>query len=78
MPYVTSIERNAEQRGLRQGTLQGIEVGLELKFGQDGLRLLPEISKISDLEILEAIQIGLRQASTIDELRSIYKDGIDS
>lgn len=36
MPYVTSIERNAEQRGLEQGLEQGLEKGLEqgLEFGR--------------------------------------------
>jgi hypothetical protein len=41
MPYITSIERRAEERGRLIGA---IELGLELKFGNDGLQLLPEIS----------------------------------
>lgn len=77
MPYVTSIERMAKeegrQEGLREGILESIELGLSQKFEEDGLQLLPEISKISDLEVLKAVQASLWQAKTLDELRPIYQ-----
>jgi hypothetical protein len=77
MPYVTSIERRAEERGRQQGlltgTLDAIGLGLELKFGSDGLRLLTEISQIHDLEALKIIQEGLRRVNSIDELRALYR-----
>ena len=72
MPYVTRIERKAEQRGLIEGLVLGIETGLELKFGSEGLQLLPEIAQISNVETLKAIQTGIKQVSSLDELRSIY------
>ena len=75
MPYVTTIERRAKQEGLVEGALNAIELGLRLKFGQDGLQLLPEISQISDLAVLQAIQSGLLQGNALDELRSIYQGG---
>jgi len=46
---------------------------LELKFGGEGLLLMPEISKIEDLDVLKAIQSGIKTAKTLDELRRIYK-----
>lgn len=46
MPYITSVERI----GIRQGLLEGIELGLELKFGSEGLGVLPKISRIQDVE----------------------------
>jgi len=52
--------------------LAGIELGLELKFGGEGLKLLPEIYKIQDVDVLRAIQEGLKTLNTITELRSIY------
>lgn len=73
MPYVTSVERIAKQEGLREGLLEGIKLGLELKFGIGGLQLLPEISQIQDTEILKAIQSGIKQASSTEELRPIYQ-----
>jgi len=39
MPYITSVERV----GMKKGLLKGIELGLEVKFGAEGLKLLPEI-----------------------------------
>ena len=68
MPYITSIERS----GIRQGLLKGISLGLKLKFGESGLNLLPEISELNDINLLEAILEGLETVSTVEELRQIY------
>jgi hypothetical protein len=68
MPYVTSVERI----GIKKGLKQGIELSLELKFGSEGLLLMPEISEINDLDVLETIMSGIKTAKTIDELRKIY------
>jgi len=72
MPYITSIERI----GIRQGLLEGIELGLELKFGDQGLGVLPEISRIHDVEQLRAILVGLKMVNTLEELRQIYQPTI--
>ena len=74
MPYLTSVERIGINKGIRQGLLEGIELGLELKFGSEGRGLLREISQIEDLEQLRAIQTGLKTVSTMEELRSIYRN----
>ena len=66
-------EQRGEQRGLRQGLLRGIEMALELRFGLDGLRLLPEITKIADVDVLNAVHKGIRQAETPDALRRLYQ-----
>ena len=91
MPYVTSVERSAIQQGITQGITQGIsqgitqgktegliqavELGLKLKFGIDGLKMLPEIMRIKDPLILETICSAIESAKTVDELSKIYKDG---
>lgn len=64
------------QQGRREGLLDGIELGLELRFGTDGLRLLPEIRKIEDVDVLRAVHAGLKTANNLDELRRIYSDHI--
>jgi hypothetical protein len=69
MQYVTSFERS----GIRQGLLEGIELGLKLRFGTEGLSLLPSISTIEDVEQLRAILAGLETASNLDELRQITR-----
>ena len=44
----------------RPGLLEGIELGLELKFGVEGLGRLAKIRKIQDTDVLKAIQAGLK------------------
>lgn len=39
MPFVTTPERVGRRAGIRRG----IEVVLRLRFGEDGLKLMPEI-----------------------------------
>ena len=85
MPYITSVERIGIQKGIEQGIeqsreqmrqvlLESLELGLELKFGSEGLAILPEISgKIADVEQLRAILFGLKTVNTLKELRQIYQ-----
>ncbi|MBM4460290.1 MAG: hypothetical protein FJ011_21420 [Chloroflexi bacterium] len=85
LPHVTSVERIGIRKGLeqgiqqgmeqghRQGLLDGIMLGLELRWGADGLRLLPEIGPIADVHMLRAIHEGLKRVSTPEELRQIYQ-----
>jgi len=44
-----------------------------LRWGADGLRLLPEIGPIEDVYLLRAIHEGLKRVSTPEELRRIYQ-----
>lgn len=74
MQYVTSFERIARMESL----LEGIEVGLKLKFGTLGLSLLPDISTLEDVEQLRAVLKGLETASNLDELRSLYQPTTDT
>ena len=89
MPYVTSVERIGMRKGMEQGIQQGIQqgleqghreglldgitLGLELRWGADGLRLLPEIGRIEDVYLLRAIHEGLKRVSTPEELRRLYQ-----
>ncbi|HLO86358.1 MAG TPA: cytosolic protein [Nostocaceae cyanobacterium] len=73
MQYITSIERMGIQKGKQEGLVKGISLGLKLKFGEQGLAVLPEISSIENINILEAVLEGLETVNTIEELRQIYR-----
>lgn len=72
MPYVTSVEQRGIQKGRQEGILKGIEALLEVKFGAEGNKLLPEISQIQDVDVLEAILTGIKTKNTLQEIRAIY------
>lgn len=72
-PWYQQILREGEERGRQEGRqeeiVSGIELALEIKFGTEGLQVMPEISQISDLDRLRAIQQGIKSVNTLDELR---------
>ena len=45
---------------------------LRLKFGEPGLRLMPEIRAITDNERLQAIMQAIETAASPDDLRRIW------
>lgn len=62
-----------EMYGMRRGLLDGIELALELRFGVEGLRLLPEILRIEDVGVLKAVHEGIRTVTRPEELRRLYQ-----
>jgi hypothetical protein len=68
MPFMTIAERI----GREQDLLMGIEVSLQVKFGEEGLRLLPELRALQDHELLEEVLKAIRTATSPDELRRIW------
>ena len=73
MKYVTSFERSGIEKGKQEALLKGIEISLEVKFGSEGLDLLPEISQIYDVTRLENILEGIKTSGSVSELRQIYQ-----
>ena len=62
-----------EQARTKRAFIQMIELGLRLKFGEEGLLLLDEISAISDVGVLQAIASDMLAANNLDEIRQIYQ-----
>lgn len=75
MAYVTTAEKIGRQRGmqegLRQGLLEAVALGLELKFGEDGLRLSELIDQIDSTEQLEKIKETIRTAASLQEIEAL-------
>ena len=70
--------RQEVQAKERLGLLSSIELGLELKFGQEGLRLFNEVRQIQEMSLLSAIRAALKFVSDLSELRSIYQPPLAS
>jgi hypothetical protein len=68
MPYITPAER----LWMKKGLLEGIEFALELKFGAEGLKLMPELRKLGELDVLRAVLQAIKTATTPDEMRQVW------
>ncbi|MBH8562072.1 hypothetical protein I8748_07775 [Nostoc sp. CENA67] len=66
MPYITSVERRGIEQGKREVLIKSLEVCLELKFGSEGLTILPEIAQIQNVEILSAILASIKTVNGIE------------
>jgi hypothetical protein len=68
MPFITTPERV----GLRKGLRRGIEVALKIRFGEEGLALMPEIQVIHEQEKLEAILQALEGPVSLEDVRRLW------
>ncbi len=68
MPYVTSIERLARREGLRAG----IESVLRIRFGEEGLKLMPELEQVHEEATLLAVLRALETANSPDDVRHLW------
>jgi hypothetical protein len=68
MPYLSGLDRVAMQMGL----LEGIEVALDLKFGPEGLELMPEIRELRDHKLLRKVLAKIKTADNPADLRQVW------
>jgi len=59
------------QQGIRNGLIEAIELGLSLRFGDEGLKTVPLILHIQDCERLRSIKNAIRTAEDLSELKSV-------
>jgi len=71
MPFISTPERVGHCKGLRKG----IEFALEMRFGDAGLKLMPEVDEIYESEKLEAILNALKTATNPEEVRRLWSPG---
>ncbi|MBD2690529.1 Rpn family recombination-promoting nuclease/putative transposase [Anabaena catenula] len=67
-------EQQGEQKGEKKDRLSSIELCLEVKFGNEGLKFMPKISEISDFETLKTIQRSILTVETLEELRIVIEN----
>lgn len=63
-----------KEEGKKEILLEVIKVGIESKFGEDGLKCLSEIQAVDDINLLSAIQRKLWMADCLDDIRKMYID----
>jgi hypothetical protein len=69
LSYLDRRERDARNEGQRNGISQGIILGLDLKFGQSGLALMPQIEQITDSVLLQQIFDCIKTAKSVEDIR---------
>lgn len=65
MPIVTPTEKMWLEDGRQQGLLAGIEAALDVRFGAEGLALMPRVRRLTDLAALEGLLNQIRRESDI-------------
>jgi len=71
MPYITTAEKIGMEKGIKQGLLEAIELGLKLKFRTKGLKLYPQITKIDDIDKLRSIKESIEIAKELKEIQEL-------
>ncbi len=83
MPIVLDFELEAIERGkaeslakgkaegLREGLLEAIELGLNLRFGAEGLQCLPAIRQLAEIDALRRVKQALVTATSLDDIRRL-------
>ena len=68
MPFITTPQWVGRCEGMREG----IQLGLKLRFGEEGLKLMPEIEEIHEDEKLREILKALETAASPEEVRRLW------
>jgi hypothetical protein len=55
---------------------EGITSLLKVRFGDEGLKLMPEIHEISEEDKLRSILNALETDTSLDEVRRIWSPGV--
>lgn len=77
--YIIYGERKGMEIGRTEGITEGLHeavaFGLDLRFGEAGKVLLPEVAAITDPARLRAIMDRIKQAASLDEVRAFVARG---
>ena len=65
-------KEDGKDQGLREGLLLSIDLSLKNRFGAQGAKIIPEIHSIQDLDIIRAIYLLQLNATSVEDIRSVY------
>ena len=65
--------REGLEKGRAEGLREGILLGLELKFGAEGLRAFKAVRRIEDVKLLEALYHALRDVNSVEAFERLVE-----
>jgi len=71
MPFITPRERGWLEQGEVKGRLDGIQLGLKLRFGAQGSELMPRVRQLTDPVTVDAFLKAIETAPDLDALRAM-------
>jgi len=71
MGLVSVLKEEGRTEGIQQGFLEGIEALLEVKFGEQGLKLLPAIGNIPDTDRLRRIKEAIKVSRVVQDVEYV-------
>lgn len=71
MGLVSILKEEGRTEGIQQGLLEGIEALLEVKFGEQGLKLLPAIGNIPDTDRLRRIKEAIKVSRVVQDVEYV-------
>jgi hypothetical protein len=57
--------------GKKEGLVEAVSLGLELKFGPDGLILMEKVQKVESLEKLELIKEAIKINNNLSDIEKL-------
>ena len=61
------------QEGLQEGLREAILLGIELRFGKEGLRCREELEKIKGIERLKGLKKAVLEVKSLKEFEEVLK-----
>jgi len=69
--YVSSVERIGIKKGKKEGRLEAIKMVLSIKFGENGMKLMPVIQSLEDEDRLNVIMKSVIKTDSLSEIEPL-------
>ena len=62
-------KKSGQEKGLPQGLIEAIELGLTLRFGDKALELMPKVRRMRKIEKLQALKEAIKTANDLSDFK---------
>ncbi len=66
--------KDGHKKGKLEGLLEAIELGLSLRFDDQGLKLMPYIQQIKDTDRLKSIKEAVKTVEDVSDIKAIIEN----